>query len=94
MTTDLWGVPRIRTSPLEFPFDFRQQQTHDVSGGGNPVAGPRLLGDSAAADDVTSFDDENFPSGTREEVSADEAVVTGSDDDAVVHVGVGARGKG
>ncbi len=63
--------------------DRRVEEAVDVRGGGDLVAGKRLLGDAGAADDVAPLEHEHTPAGSRQVAGRDQPVVPGADDDRV-----------
>ena len=65
---------------LELVDDPLRHQRHDVGRAGDLVAGPRLLRDGRAAQDVTPFEDQDVEPGTREVRGTREAVVAPADD--------------
>ena len=73
--------------PLQLKFlnDLRQQKADDIGTDRGFVSRTDLLRHSAATDQVPLFEDQDLPALLRQEVCTNEAVVSGTDDDAIVH---------
>ena len=68
---------------VEGALDLRRHQADDVGGARYRVPGPGLLGHGGAADDAAALQDQDVGPGAGERRGADEAVVSGPDDDRV-----------
>ncbi len=77
---------------LEVVDDLRPQQAQRIRERREPEAGPQLLGDGGATDQVTALEDERLEAGFRQVGAVDQAVVAATDDDRVV-CPVGLRGR-
>ena len=77
---------------VEFPHDRRAAE-HDVRAAADiePVAGHDLFRTYRAADDGATFEDQHAMTGFREVAGANEPVVAGTNDDAIVNSGHGGR---
>ena len=71
---------------LELVDDLRPQQRERVAEGRELEAGPQLLGDRCAADQVPSLEDEGPQPSLRQVGAVYQAVVAATDDDRVVSV--------
>ena len=70
---------------IEIADDFRSEQRNRVGGDGIAEARVKFLGDGGTADDVAAFEYQTFEAGLGQIERADEPVVTGADDDGVMH---------
>ena len=72
---------------VELAGNFRQKQADDVRCRGDAVTRPQFLGDTGTTGQRATFHHQDAAPGFREAGRGDEAVVSGSNDNAVVHAG-------
>jgi hypothetical protein len=83
------GIPMRRK--IEVADDTLLQQARQISGGGDAVTGPDLLGDRASTDHLALFQYEHAAAGTRQVRGGYQAVVAAADDDDIVSFGHSAQ---
>src|SRR5919107_3357726 len=69
---------------VEIADDLRTEKAVHVRGGRNLEAGPQLLGNARAAQNLPALQYQDLDSGTSEVGSGDQSVVAAADDDQIV----------
>jgi hypothetical protein len=69
---------------IEIPDNLGPEEAVDVCGGGDLVAGPQLLGDAGAAEELATLQDQNLDAGSGQVGGGHQTVVTTADNDEVI----------